>query len=275
MIRFKWLLLVCFSCSVTLLVNGNPKGKLSEQIPQGNQWQGKSVAFLGDSMTQKRGEITSFWEYLQTMLGIEPFVYGVSGKQWNAIDDQAVKLLAEQPRVDAIVIFAGTNDYNNNTPLGSFFEEGLRKVNADGVFVERKYRTVVMNDSTFCGRINRAMSFLKENFPDQQIILMTPIHRGFAKFKETNVQPDECHANALGLYLDDYVLKLKEASNYWAVPLIDLHAECGLFPLSNSHAAYFSHVDTDRLHLSSLGNERLACVICYKLLSMPSGFHRE
>lgn len=52
-----------------------------------SQWQGKRVAFLGDSMTDKRriGTTYVYWEYLNELLGIESFVYGISGNQWNHI----------------------------------------------------------------------------------------------------------------------------------------------------------------------------------------------
>ncbi len=151
---------------------------------QNSHWKGKKVAFLGDSMTQKRdSENTVYWEYLADLLGIEPFVYGISGHQWTGIYGQALKLKEEKGNpVDAIFIFAGTNDYNHGIPLGEFFTETKKETNHNGVQVVRKCRTPVFTDSTFCGRINKVMDFLKSNYPDQQIIIFTPIHRGFAQF---------------------------------------------------------------------------------------------
>ena len=137
--------------------------------------------------------------------------------------------------------------------------------------VTRKYRTLIEDNSTFCGRINKVMSFLKQNYPDQQIVIMTPIHRGFAKFSETNVQPEENFSNDLGLYIDDYVYELRTASSVWAVPLIDLYSLSGLHPVLDAHTKYFSDADTDRLHPNSAGNFRLAKTIQYQLLTLPSG----
>ena len=62
-----------------------------------------------------------------------------------------------------------------------------------------------MDESTFRGRINRVLSYLKSNFPQQQIILLTPIHRAQARFSADNIQPEEAFPNRLGLYIDDYV----------------------------------------------------------------------
>jgi len=253
-----------------------PKVTITDQEKTLNsQWQGKKVAFLGDSMTDKRriGTTCVYWEYLNELLGTAPFVYGVSGNQWNDIYKQSVKLHDEKGTdIDAILIFAGTNDYMHNTPLGEFFSETTKQTNFNGNEVSRKYRTPNLNDSTFCGRINKAMSYLKNNFPQQQIVIMTPIHRGYAKFNEKNVQPDENYANDQGLYIDAYIDVLKQAASYWAVPLIDLYSSSGLFPMADSHLQYFHNKETDRLHPNALGDYRLAKTIQYQLLALPSGF---
>ncbi len=156
-----------------------------------SQWNGKRVAYLGDSMTQKPGDGSGvYWEYLANLLGIEPFIYGISGHQWDDIYEQAVKLNNERSTdIDAIFIFAGTNDYNNSVPLGNFFTEMKKQTNHDGHNVTRKYRSRIYNDSTFCGRINKVMSYLKTHYPMQQVIILTPLHRGFAKFSDRNIQP--------------------------------------------------------------------------------------
>ena len=253
-----------------------PKVALTENEKTLNsQWAGKRVAFLGDSMTDKRrvGTTYVYWEYLNELLGIESFVYGISGNQWNHIYTQAEKLQAEKgTNLDAIILFAGTNDYMHGTPMGEFFTETTKQTNHNGKEVTRKYRTPNLNDSTFCGRINKAMSYLKNNYPQQQIIIMTPIHRGYAKFNEKNVQPDENFANERGLYIDDYVSILRQAASYWAVPIIDLYTTSGLFPMAEKQLQYFHKKDTDRLHPNALGDYRLAKTIQYQLLALPSVF---
>ena len=240
-----------------------------------SQWQGKKVAFLGDSMTdtQRVGTTCIYWEYLTELLGIKPLVYGINGNQWDGIYNQAVKLHVEKGAdVDAILIFAGTNDYNQGIPIGGFFSETTKQVNVNGNQVTRKYRTPILNDSTFCGRMNKVLSYLKANFPQQQIIVMTPIHRGYAKFSGDNVQPDENYGNGQGLYFDAYIDALKQAASYWAVPLIDLYSISGLFPLADAHVLYFHDKETDRLHPNAAGDYRLAKTIQYKLLALPSSF---
>lgn len=270
-----------FLFAFVLILSGNVQasGEKKAENAKDSQWNGKKVAFLGDSMTQKWKSAPDrmiYWEYMAEMMGIKPYVYGISGHQWNGIYRQALKLKEEHGSdVDAILIFAGTNDYNHNIPMGNFYSETAKQTNFNGTVVTRKYRTLPENDSTFCGRINKVMAFLKKNYPDQQIIIMTPIHRGFAKFNEKNVQPEENFSNDLGLYINDYVNTLKEAASVWAVPLIDLYSISGLYPVEDSNVKFFMNKETDRLHPSSLGNYRLAKTIQYQLLSYPSTFVEE
>ncbi len=242
-----------------------------------SQWSGKKVAFLGDSMTQKRSSTnTVYWEYLAELMEIEPIVFGISGHEWNGIYGQAQKLKQEKGSdVDAIFIFAGTNDYNHNTPIGNFYFESAKETNFNGTMVTRKYRTLNADDATFCGRINKVLAYLKENYPDKQIVILTPIHRGFAKFSDTNVQPEESYSNDLGLYLYDYVEILRQAASVWAVPLIDLYSTSGLYPMMNSFSKYFENAQTDQLHPNSAGNYRLAKTIQYQMLTLPVELFKE
>jgi len=240
-----------------------------------SQWDGKRVAYLGDSMTDTRrvGTTCIYWEYLSELLGVKPLVYGINGNQWDGIYKQALKLHDEKgTAVDAILIFAGTNDYNRSLPMGRFFDETTKETIFNGETVTRKHRAPILNDSTFCGRINKVMAYLKDNFPQQQIIIMTPIHRGFAKFSDKNIQPEESFANGQGLYIDDYVNALKQAAANWSVPMIDLYSLSGLYPLAESQLQYFHNRDTDRLHPNALGDYRLAKTIQYQLRSLPSTF---
>ncbi len=129
-----------------------------------------------------------------------------------------------------------------------------------------------MDGDTFRGRINIAMSYLKANFPDKQVILLTPIHRGYARFGDNNIQPDESYPNSLGLYADAYVDVVKEAANVWAVPVIDLNSICGLYPNADSHARYFHDARSDRLHPNAEGHYRMAKALAYQLSSYPANF---
>ena len=246
-------------------------------VPQiKSHWNGCKVAYLGDSITepnQVANNNLTYWCHLRDILGIEPQVYAISGLTMLDMKAQAEKLEAERGQdIDAILVFVGTNDYNNNVPIGRWYNFSMDTVNHNGVLVSRVRRDPVYDESTFCGRTNIVMRHLKESYPTKQIILLTPLHRGFSEFAVDNVQPDEHYANACGCFIDEYAAAVKEAGSVWAVPVIDLYSLSGLYPLDNSQARYFNDLDHDRLHPNTAGHLRLAWTIAFQLQALPVSF---
>ena len=242
-----------------------------------SQWAGARVAFLGDSITDERQIPTTnniYWNNLVDILGIRPYVYGISGHRMNQIIGQGERLEREHGQeVDAILVFIGTNDFNGNVPLGEWYSYSIEKTVDDGPEeVERKHREPVYDDATFKGRANTTLRWHKTHYPDKQIIFLTPIHRGYAKFSDKNIQPPESFANDNGYFIDDYVQAVKELANVWAVPVIDLNSVSGLYPLLDAQAPYFRNPDSDRLHPNTPGQLRMAWAIACQLLAYPAVF---
>lgn len=222
---------------------------------------GKRVLFLGDSITDKNhiGCTKNYWGFLAERYGFEPLVYGVNGQQWIHIPRQAMAYHSGHGKSpDVVFVFAGTNDFNGDVPLGQWYTVSDVKANKNGRMIMLKKREFVYSSSTLRGRINNAMKCLRECFPSARIVLLTPIHRGYATFGPGNVQQDESFSNKLGLFIDDYVNVIKEAGNVWAVKVVDLNADSGLYPNAKSHGVFFSNSERDRLHPSDAGHERIA-----------------
>ena len=223
------------------------------------------MGYLGDSITDPNcygDKIKKYWDFLQEWLGITPYVYGISGRQWNDVPRQAEKLKQEHGgEVDAILILMGTNDFNDGVPIGEWFTETEEQVMAARGQVKRletrKKRTPIMDGNTYKGRINIGINRLKQLFPDKQIVLLTPLHRSLADFGEKNVQPDENYQNSCGEYVDAYVQAVKEAGNVWGVPVIDFNAVTGLNPMVEEQLIYFYDAGYDRLHPSTKGQIRM------------------
>lgn len=242
-------------------------------------WQGKRVAYFGDSITDPRnsGSKKKYWHFLRDWLGITPYVYAVSGRQWDDIPRQADKLQAEHgDSVDAIIIFVGTNDYNHGVRLGEWYEEKDEQVmyghGQPKKLVDRKRRYANMDKTTYRGRINIALDKVKRMYPEKQIVVLTPIHRAGFYANDKNWQCTEDYTNRSGIYLDEYINATKEAANVWAVPVIDMNAVSGLYPMMDEHVLYFKSGDSDRLHPNDRGHERMARTLMYQLLALPCTF---
>ena len=268
--------LLIFILFAVVAVPGMAQTIAMPDMVQWHPWKGKRVAYFGDSITDPRnsGSKKKYWGFLEDWLGITPYVYGVSGRMWNDVPRQAQKLQEEHgDSVDAILIFMGTNDYNTGIPIGEWFTERPEQVMA-GIhetkhLVDRRHRYPVMSDSTYRGRINVALDYVKRLYPQKQIVLLTPIHRAEFYANEKNWQPREDYTNKCGEYIDAYVASVKEAGNIWAVPVIDLNALCGLYPLMDEMAQFFKSAENDRLHPNDEGHRRIALTLMYQLAVLP------
>ena len=259
--RFRLILSgILLSCSLVWAIGPNP-------------WKNKNIAVLGDSISDsvRVGTERCYWEYLSDSLQAHFVSYAVNGATMRELQKQAERLYEEgASKIDAILVFAGTNDFYEGTPLGCWYIESEEEIPISATRrALRKKREIQFDETTFRGRINRLMDRLKGDWPDKQIVLLTPLHRGYAVFGPENVQPDERYANRSGLFIDDYVSVIKEAGNVWAVPVIDLNALSGLYPLAERHSRFFHDGKSDRLHPNAAGHLRLAEVLYRQFLLLP------
>ena len=235
-------------------------------------WKSSRIVYLGDSITDARMKVSgkNYWSYLNDWLGMTPYVYGKSGHQWHQILGQADRMKQQiGDDFDAIMIFVGTNDYNAGVPIGEWFTESKEVVNSDGKMVKRVRRAPVFDNSTYRGRINIVLDSLKRMYPSKQIVMLTPIHRAYARFSERNVQPDESYQNSCGEYVDAYVGSIKEASEIWSVPVIDLYSLSGLYPVHKEQQGLYFPGGDDNLHPHAEGHRRIALCLYYQLLTIP------
>ena len=241
-------------------------------------WSGKRVAFIGDSVSDpnlKKGEnMKHYWDFLSEWLGIKPMVYAVSGHTLKNGLQNIDRLHNEHGNeVDAIMVFLGTNDFNSALPMGTLYIRQETEVERAVGYPRRKehsvQRTFSMNDKTICGRINLIMHKLKSLYPDKQIVFLTPLHRGYAEFGDSNVQPDESYSNAQGNYIDEVARAITEAGRAWSIPVIDLYSLCGLLPTMPEQGSYIFNPERDRLHPNEQGHERIARTLMQQTLVLP------
>lgn len=269
----KKFLLILATCLCAL---GFQDEAYAKKVEIQSQWKGAKVAFLGDSITepnQMAHGTNVYWNRLKEILGIEPYCYAVSGHQTKDLMGQLERLQGERGQdIDAIIILIGTNDFNSNVEIGSWYSETMDTTIYNGRSVVRRHRKVVTEGPSTCACINRFMSVVKKEYPTKQVIFLTPTHRAYAWFSDVNIQPDELYSNDLGLFIDDYAAVIGEAAQVWAVPVIDLGADCGLYPLEEKQQIFFGSIKTDMLHPNTNGHARMAYALAYQLLGYPSKF---
>lgn len=207
---------------------------------------GKKINFLGDSITEGHGTTAPdkvYHQLIKEKYGMEcAYNYGVGGtriaRQSNPTVDALMFDLTFGVRaeimcrdVDAVVVFGGTNDYGHG-------DAHFGEIDSEDIY-------------TFCGGVNSLISKLKRDFPDAEIVFMTPLHR----LNETEpMYPDS-------KTLAEYVEAMREICKKRGVKVIDLFE---INPLNPED----TELVPDGLHPSDAGHVVLAEVVARELAKL-------
>lgn len=174
--------------------------------------QGLKINFLGDSITEGHGcssEALRFSDRIAAEYGAVTRCYGIGGtrlaRQTKPSEnprhdlDFPSRVAEMDPDADVVVVFGGTNDFGHG----------------DAAFGDFSDRTA----DTFCGALHELYTALLEKYPEAVIMVMTPLHR------DTESIP-----NMHGKVLKDYVDMIRQAAEYYSLPMLDLFATSGIQP---------------------------------------------
>ena len=213
----------------------------------------KKIACLGDSITE--GVNANGWQwhrYIDKYFkenGVETTIVnlGIGGTSVCTSSHVTASLQPFVNRLntiptdtDVIVIFGGTNDWGNNATLGTISDTG---------------------NSSFYGAYKYMLEWLAINRPNAKILTITPLKRYFRGNTTTWINAQTTR-NTKGQLLQDYVRAVKEVSEMYAIPCVDLHNESGLNPvLEIVRTKYMG----DGLHPTAEGNKKMYPIILNKL----------
>lgn len=198
---------------------------------------GKTIVFLGDSITQGVGASSPDLCYVSLFQKAHPETTvincGVSGTRFAKQSDVAeddylnVNRFTERaqmmPDADFVVVFGGINDYGHgNAPLGVLGET---------------------EDQTFYGAAHLLFSRLITRYPTAQFLILTPLH--CIKEPEPSIQ---------GASLPEYVWAIRETAEVFSLPVLDLYAGAGFNPNMGDQQAIYM---TDGLHPNDAGHRRV------------------
>lgn len=201
------------------------KGKLYSVAPAVfSNWKGMTANFIGDSITY--GAYGNYVEGVKSRLGLATARnYGVGGCLIASSDQDAqytpvVKRWDSMEDADIIFVFAGTNDFAHQIPLGDPSSTDI---------------------TTFNGALNTIMDGLRTKYPDKLVIFSSILHR----FNDT----------ALTIKADEYRNAIKERCESKKFVFYDSYRNSGF----DFVKGYYDHVLTnDGLHPNQKGADILA-----------------
>lgn len=213
------------------------------------QLKGKTIAVLGDSITEGAGASSvenGFVSVLGRLSGATTLNYGIGGtrmaKQRAASEakfdlDFGSRIAGMSEHADVVLVFGGTNDFGHgDAEFGRFSDR---------------------ENDTFYGACHYVFSSLIKKYPDAFIAVLTPLHR----------LTEETTLNEFGIRrqpLIDYVRAEREVAEYYGLPVIDLYSESGLQP--NVEIIRERYMP-DGLHPNDAGAKKLAETIYAFLLA--------
>lgn len=201
---------------------------------------GKTVCFLGDSITEGAGASIKNNCYVSLFKTAHPEAtvhnFGIGGTRiarqthpsesprW---DLDFVSRVPEMPEeADVICVFGGTNDFGHG----------------DARFGHWGDKT---ND-TFFGALYTLSVDLINKYPTARILFFTPLHR--------STKPEPRFKGDGYWSLDDYAAAIRQNAAYFAFPVLDLRTQSGIQP---SIPVIKEKFTTDGLHPNDAGHERL------------------
>ena len=214
------------------------------------EMKGKTVNFLGDSITEGSGvtdiENCRYDNRLKVMLELGKINnYGVGGSR---LAHQTIP--SEKPRydqcfcgrayemdkdADVVIVYGGVNDYlHGDAPIG---EEGDK------------------TPATFCGGVYFLMNFLKETYPDKPIVFMTPAHCYRVDYGHDYAPSTNYKKKADALPLKGYVDIIERTGKSFGIPVLNLYDKLGIDPNKREDTEKYT---TDGLHFNDLGHGVIA-----------------
>ena len=184
-----------------------PVRKIAKSSPyKGCKNYGKSIAVFGGSLSVNK-ESDAAKQIWANLLNATVVTYGVGGAGFSHEQGYTLQKQVDEAGVfDIYVLWASTNDFNNNREVGSWQDYTV----FDG-YDEAKL-------STQCGGINYCIKTLLEKNPRAEIYFFTSL-RFFGRDAGNN--PFSTEPNRTGKSFADYVDAQKACCAYYGIPVLD------------------------------------------------------
>ncbi len=216
---------------------------------------GKTIAFLGDSITEGVGvedrENNRYDNVLKRECGLKAvYNYGISGTR---LAHQITP--SEKPRfdlcfcgraydlardADIIVVYGGVNDYlHGDAPIGKIGDT---------------------TPATFYGAVNFIMNLLKSERPDKTVVFMSPARLCYDGMDGLDGSTPSTYPTkrADAMPLPEYIKIIKATAALHGIPVLDLYERLGLDPTDPEVKAKYT---ADGLHFNDAGHHVIAACL--------------
>ena len=244
-----FLLLVSLSCCLSGMAQSSnpsahylvPNRKAMKSSPyKGSKNYGKSIAVFGGSLSVNK-ESDAAKQQWADLLGSEVTTYGVGGAGFSIDQGYSLQKQVDTAGVyDIYVLWASTNDYNNNRECGTWKDYTAY----DGYDVRKLH--------TQCGGINYCIKTLLEKNPRAEIYFFTSL-RFFGS--DAGHNPFSDRPNQTGKTFAEYIEGQKACCAYYGIPVLDQFSLQGINEF-NAGLYYLG----DKLHMNEDGYRRLGPV---------------
>ena len=204
------------------------------------------INFLGDSITEGAGASVyenCYVKLVEKRLGAVCLNYGIGGtrlaKQHKPSaepiydKDFCSRITEMEQDSNVICVFGGTNDFGHgDAEIGTIDDR---------------------TPETFYGALHYLYSNLINKYPDSFIFVITPLHR-----VDENNPKGEGNKKKDGPLLREYVHIIKEVAEYYSLPVLDLFANSGIYPVNELHKQKYT---IDGLHPNDLGHNIVSNMI--------------
>lgn len=221
------LLALCFVMALAGCQKSDPEPSTTEPLSYANT----TATFVGDSITfgctLKAGE-KIYWQLASEALGFKNAIgMGVNGSCYSTTSDYGLDnspltmRYQEIPQTDLIFIALATNDFYQNTPLGTIEDQ---------------------EDVSFYGAINFVLNKLEQQCPNSKIILIAPI-RGHGKMI----------TNKAGHKYVDYIEAIKAVGEKRQLTVMDMY--------TLTYDTLLEGFFNDIVHPNQYGNQQMGEVL--------------
>lgn len=227
----------------------------------GTGLKGKTVAFIGDSITAAAGITNPYHKVFADLVGCTNVNLGMnattiaSNPTNNTGSNRFITRATSEnlSSADMVVIFGGTNDFTyDSKPIGDLFvEESQTSVDDVG----NKKLVPPSDTDTFAGALHELILQVRTIIGEKPIVLMTPLNRG--DYGTDVRKPSTIDCNKQGNYLKDFVNAIKEIGRFYGIPVFDAGGVMNFDPTLRTTSSYTS----DLLHPNQAGHTRLGTLL--------------